>query len=347
LDWNAVTQKRICAIVALTLSCLVSGCRNEDIEFATIGTGSMTGLYYPTGGAIARMINRQVDRYGIKATFEATAGSVYNINAVLAGDLEFGIAQSDRQFQAWRGLAEWSDRGPQTDLRAVFSIHPETITLVASVNSGIRTVADLRGKRVNLGNIGSGHLQNARDVLAAAGLSEDDLTAERVRALEAPGLLQDGRIDAFFYTVGHPNSSIEEATFGQVKVRLVPIDGAVAERLVGRWPYYSESHIPQQYYRRAANGRDVVSVGVKTTVVTSTRVDTDVVYAITREVFENFEEFRQLHPAYSDLTREDMLRGLPAPLHPGARKYYREAGLDRLTPAEPTRPAASSDEDRA
>ena len=319
--------------ILAAVGCLVCGCRRRDIEFVTIGTASMTGIYYPTGGAISHMINRRFREYGIKATVEATGGSVYNINAVLSGDLDFGIAQSDRQFQAYRGLAEWAGRGAQADLRSVFSIHPESVTLVASVASGIRTVHDLAGKRVNLGNIGSGHLQNARDVLAAAGLGEEDLVAEHVRALEAPGLLQDGRIDAFFYTVGHPNSSIEEATFGQARIRIVPIDGEVARRLTERWPYYSESAIPHSFYRRAANEEDVASVGVKTTLVTSAQTSDDVVYAITREVFENFEEFKGLHPAYRNLTRTDMLKGLTAPIHPGAMRYYREAGLDAEIPA--------------
>jgi len=320
--------------ILIAAGCLPGGCRRRDMEFVTIGTGSMTGIYYPTGGAISRMINRKFKQYAIKATVEATGGSVYNINAVLAGDLDFGIAQSDRQFQACRGLAEWTDRGPQTDLRSLFSIHPESITLVASLESGIRSVEDLRGKRVNLGNIGSGHLQNAREVLAAVGIGEDDLAAERVRALEAPSLLQDGRIDAFFYTVGHPNSSIEEATFGHAKVRIVPIEGGVAGRLLEHWSYYSESTIPHAYYRRAANAQDIASVGVKTTVITSVRTAEHVVYAITREVFENLDEFKELHPAYKTLTRTDMLKGLSAPIHPGALQYYRQVGLDRHIPAD-------------
>ncbi len=320
------TNRWLVVFLAVCLS--VAGCKRRDVQFVTIGTGSVTGIYYPTGGAIARMINREARVYRIKATVESTGGSVYNVNAVLRGDLDFGVAQSDRQYQAYHGLAEWADRGPQTDLRSVFSIHPESITLVASVPSGIEAVADLKGKRVNLGNIGSGHLQNARDILAAAGLTEQDLDAEYVRALEAPGLLQDGRIDAFFFTVGHPNSSIEEATFGRIKVRIVSLDGMPAERLVQDHEYYAASTISADYYPEAANDGDVATIGVKTTLVASAQTPEDVVYAITREVFENFEDFRQLHPAYKGLTRRNMLEGLSAPVHPGALRYYREVGLD-------------------
>jgi len=306
---------------------LASGCKRKDAQFVTIGTGSVTGIYYPTGGAISQMINRKFEQYRIKATVESTSGSVYNVNAVLRGDLDFGTVQSDRQYQAYHGLAEWSDRGPQTTLRSVFSVHPESITLVASEPSGIRAVGDMKGKRVNLGNIGSGHLQNSRDVLRAAGLSEEELNAEYVRAIEAPGLLQDGRIDAFFYTVGHPNSSIEEATFGRIPVRLIPVKGPVAEHLLQEYPYYAASVIPHEHYPQALNDEDIPSIGVKTTFVTSEGTPENVVYAITREVFENFDDFKQLHPAYKKLTRLDMLKGLSAPLHPGALTYYRETGL--------------------
>jgi TRAP transporter TAXI family solute receptor len=307
---------------------LLPGCGGEKTTFVTIGTGGVTGLYYPTGGAIARMVNQNRDRYGMKVTVESTAGSVYNINAVLSGDLEFGVAQSDRQYQAFHGLAEWSEQEEQTRLRSVFSIHPESITLIAAQHSGIGGIADLRGKRVNLGNPGSGQLQNSRDVLTAAGLSEDDLAAEYVKAVEAPGLLNDGRIDAFFYTVGHPNGNIKEATAGRVKVRIVPIQGAGIDDMIGRLPYYTPAVIPGSFYPQALNTEDIQTVGVKATLVTSSEVSEEIVYAITREVFEQLEDFKAIHPAYQLLTRENMLAGLSAPLHPGALRYYREAGLE-------------------
>jgi uncharacterized protein len=312
---------------------VVAGGQGEN-KFVTIGTGGVTGVYYPTGGAISRMVNAKYDEYGIKATVESTGGSVYNINGVLSGDLDFGIAQSDRQFQATNGLAEWEADGPQKDLRAVFSVHPEAVTLIASVESGINSVADLKGKRVNLGNPGSGNLQNALDVLAAAGLSESDVQAENVGAVEAPGLLNDGRIDAFFYTVGHPNGNIKEATAGRIKVKIVNIDGDVLKALTDKYSYYAEAKIPSKEYPMAANTSDPTTVGVTATLVTSVKVSEDVVYAITKEVFENFDSFKTLHPAYQALNKEDMLKGLSAPIHKGALKYYKEAGLTQyLNPA--------------
>jgi TRAP transporter TAXI family solute receptor len=279
------------------------------------------------GGAISTMVNREFDQYGIKATVESTSGSVFNVNGVLNGDLEFGVVQSDRQYQAYHGLAEWAQAGPQKDLRSVFSIHPESITLIVSEESGIKKLGDLRGKRINLGNPGSGQLQNSRDVLAAVGLGEDDLLAEYVKAVEAPGLLQDERLDGFFYTVGHPNGNIKEATSGRVKVYIVPIEGETRDKMLAKYPYYSRSEIPNSFYPMALNTEDVDTVGVKATLVTSKKTGADVVYAVTKEVFENFEDFKSLHPAYKVLTKVAMLKGLSAPVHRGALKYYRQTGL--------------------
>jgi TRAP transporter TAXI family solute receptor len=296
--------------------------------YVTIGTGGITGVYYPTGGAIAKMVNNKRTEYGIRATVESTGGSVFNVNAVMSGDLDFGVVQSDRQYQAVHGLAEWKDAGPQKDLRAVFSIHPESVTLVAAVDANIKDIKDLKGKKVNIGNPGSGQRQNSIDALDAEGIDyEKDLQAEGIKAAESAGLLQDGRIDAFFYTVGHPNGSILEATSGKRKVRFIPIAGAGVEKLLAKYPYYAKAIIPISFYANADNKEDVPTFGVKATFVTSAKVPDNVVYAITKEVFDNLEEFKQLHPAYSVLTKQNMLEGLSAPIHPGAMKYFKETGL--------------------
>ena len=293
--------------------------------FVTIGTGGITGVYYPTGGAIAKIVNAKKDVYGIRATVESTGGSVFNVNAVMAGDLQFGVVQSDRQYQAMKGLAEWEGK-PQADLRACFSIHPESITLVAAVDTGIQSFNDLKGKRVNIGNPGSGQRQNSIDAITAYGMSfESDMIAEGIKAAEAPGLLQDGRIDAFFYTVGHPSGAIKEATAGARKVRFIPV--TQIETLLEQHPYYAKAFIPSRIYPGAENTEDVPTFGVKATFVTSAKVPEYVVYAIVKEVFDNFDTFRKLHPAYAVLTKENMLEGLSAPLHSGAEKYFKEAGL--------------------
>lgn len=316
----------MCAIIFM--NCAKSSPRRK-LTFVTIGTGGVTGVYYPTGGAISRMVNKKAKKYKIKVTVESTAGSVYNVNAVLAGDLDFGVVQSDRQYQAYNGLAEWKMSGGREDLRSVFSIHPEAVTLIVSEKSEIKSINDLRGKRVNLGNPGSGPLQNAKDAIEAFGISEDDVIAEYVKAVEAPGLLQDERIDAFFYTVEHPNGNIKEATSGRIPVAFIQIAGAPVDKLLKKYPYYAPATIPVSLYPSVKNKEDISTFGVKATFVTSTEVPEKIVYAITKEVFENLEDFKKLHPAYSNLTKVNMLQGLTAPIHPGAMKYYREVDLQR------------------
>ncbi len=322
-----VIMKKFLILLGLVLFVLAVDSAAFARKFVTIGTGGVTGVYYPTGGAISRMINKKYKQYDIKATVESTAGSVYNINAVLSGDLEFGVAQSDRQYQAYNGLAEWSKSGVQKDLRAIFSIHPESITLIASAESGIKSVTDLKGKRVNIGNPGSGQLQNSKDVLSSFGIGLNNIKAEQVKAVEAPGLLQDEKIDAFFYTVGHPNGNIKEATSGRVRVNIIPIKGKGIDALLKKYPYYARAKILGKFYPNTVIRGDVESIGVKATFVTSRNVDEEIVYAITKEVFDNLEDFKKLHPAYSVLTKENMLKGQSAPIHRGALRYYREAGL--------------------
>lgn len=329
--FKEVYMKFISGILAVCfMTCLFTlTCAPPETKFVTIGTGGVTGLYYPTGGAISRMLNKEYNLFKIKATVESTSGSVFNINAVLQGDMEFGVAQSDRQYQAYNGLAEWAEIGPQKELRSIFSIHSEPITLVVSENSAIEDIADLIGKRINLGNPGSGQLQNSKDVIAAAGLGDEDLQPEYVKAVEAPGLLQDERLDGFFYTVGHPNGNIKEATSGRIKVKIIPITGNIQAKMLEKYPYYAEAIIPHEFYPRALNTEDIETIGVKATFITSCTTDEDVVYAVTKVVFDNFNEFIELHPAYKTLTKENMIKGLTAPVHRGALRYYRETGLDK------------------
>ena len=327
-------MKKLSLILLAIALLAVVGCKKDEAavsggrEFVTIGTGGVTGVYYPTGGAISKMVNKKSDEYNLRVTVESTGGSVYNVNAIMSGDLEFGIVQSDRQFQAFNGTADW-EGDPQKDIRAVFSIHPESVSLLASDDSGIWSLEDLKGKTVNIGNPGSGQRGNATDILMAAGIDPDsDINAEGLKAAEAAGMLQDGRIDACFYTVGHPNGSFKEATSGTKDVHFVPMEGAPVEALVSEFPYYAKSVIPVvSNYPGASNDGDVNTFGVKATFCTSAEVSDEVVYAIVKEVFDNLDEFKALHPAYSVLTAENMLDGLSAPLHSGAEKYYREVGL--------------------
>ena len=326
--------------IAILAVILCFGCQSEQkkdtgkaakkpqaVRYVTVGTGGVTGVYYPTGGAISKMVNAKKDEYKIRMTVESTGGSVFNVNAIMSGDIEFGVIQSDRQYQAIKGMKDWEGK-PQEKLRAVFSIHPESVTIVAAMDSGIDSVEGLKGKVVNIGNPGSGQRGNATDLFSVAGIDyEKDMQAEGLKAAESAGMLQDGRLDAFFYTVGHPNGSVKEAVAGARKVQFVPVADEIVQKLVDQFPFYAAAKIPLKYYPGVGNEADVPTFGVKATFCTHADVPEDVVYNVTKEVFENLDTFKTLHPAFADLNKEDMLKGLSAPLHPGAEKYFKEAGL--------------------
>ncbi|PWR01559.1 C4-dicarboxylate ABC transporter substrate-binding protein [Meridianimarinicoccus roseus] len=295
-------------------------------EFFTIGTGGVTGVYYPTGGAICRLVNKGRKEHGLRCSVESTGGSVYNLNTIRAGELEFGVAQSDWQYHAYNGTSSFSDAGPFEGLRAVFSVHPEPFTVVARADSGITNFEDLKGKRVNIGNPGSGQRGTMEVLMDAMGWTMDDFAlATELKAAEQSAALCDNQIDAMVYTVGHPSGSIQEATTACDSV-LVNVAGPTVEKLVADNAFYRTATIPGGMYR--GNADDVQTFGVGATFVTSTDVSDEVVYTLVKSVFENFDDFTKLHPAFANLKREEMVKdGLSAPLHDGAAQYYTEVGL--------------------
>ena len=334
IDSNAGTfMRNFLAVAALLASMPCAAVAQDPAPGAapqkrtlSIGTGGLSGVYYPAGGAIAIVVNKGSDVHGLHAVAQPTEGSVSNVNAVLDGSVEFGIVQADRQFQAVNGQADWKDVGPRQDLMAICSLHAESITLVAAEDADIRSLADLRGKRVNIGEPGSGNRGNAIDVLHAAGLDwQTDVRAAQVKPSKSARLLQNGKIDAYFYTVGHPNASVREATTGARPVRFVPIVGI--DQLVRKQPYYSATVVPIEHYPDAVNQEDVPTFGVKATLVASANLPADAAYAVSKAIFENLDELKSLLPALAGLTKEHMLEGNAAPFHPGALKYYQEAGL--------------------
>ncbi len=314
------------AVVALAVSGF-SGAAFAQQQFVSIGTGGVTGVYYPTGGAICRLVNKDRATHGIRCAVESTGGSVYNINTIRAGELEFGVAQSDWQYHAYNGTSRFEEQGPFEELRAVFSVHPEPFTVVARADSGIKTFADLQGKRVNIGNPGSGQRGTMEVVMDAMGWTNDTFAlASELKASEQSQALCDNKIDAMVYTVGHPSGSISEATTSCDSV-LVSVTGPEIEALIADNAYYRVATIPGGMYR--GNPDDVQTFGVGATFVSSTAVSDDVVYAIVSAVFDNIDTFRGLHPAFANLDPAQMAKdGLSAPIHPGAARYYAENGLD-------------------
>ncbi|MCZ7676819.1 MAG: TAXI family TRAP transporter solute-binding subunit [Roseovarius sp.] len=310
------------AVAATALA--VSGGASAQ-QFISIGTGGVTGVYYPTGGAICRLVNKDRKEHGIRCAVESTGGSVYNINTIKAGELEFGVAQSDWQYHAYHGTSKFADN-PFPEIRAVFSVHPEPFTLLVRADSGIEDFEGLKGKRVNVGNPGSGQRATMEVVMEAFGIGMGDFgLATEYKGSEMAQQLCDGNIDAMIYTIGHPAAAIQEATT-TCNVKLLDVVGEPIEKLVADNPYYRVATIPGGMYD--GNPQDTTTFGVGATFVTSANVPEDVVYVVAKAVMENIDDFRQLHPAFANLDPSEMVSaGLSAPLHPGAEKAYKELGL--------------------
>jgi TRAP transporter TAXI family solute receptor len=293
-------------------------------KFITIGTGGVTGVYYAAGGAICRLVNKDRAKHNIRCSVESTGGSVFNVNTIKAGELDLGFAQSDVQFNALKGVGQFKDQA-YGDLRAVFSVHPEPFTVLARKEANVKSFADFKGKRFNVGNPGSGTRASMEELLGAMGWKMSDFSlASELKADEHGPALCDGKIDGFFYAVGHPSANIQDPTIS-CGAKLVPLTGPAVDKLVAEKPYYAKATVPAGLYQN--NPDAITTYGVLATVVASTKVPADTVYAVVKAVFDNFDEFKKLHPALANLTPEAMVKdGNSAPLHEGALKYYKEKG---------------------
>jgi uncharacterized protein len=294
-------------------------------KYLTIGTGGVTGVYYAAGGAICRLVNKDRAKHGIRCSVESTGGSVFNINTIKAGELDLGVTQSDVMYNAVKGLNQFKDAGAYGDLRAVMSLHPEPFTVVARKEANIKSFADFKGKKFNVGNPGSGTRASMEEMLGAMGWKLSDFSlASELKADEHGPALCDSKIDGFFYAVGHPSANIQDPTTS-CGAKLVPVTGPAIDKLVADKPYYAKVTIPAGLYPN--NPQATPTYGVLAALVASSKVPADSVYAVVKAVFDNFEEFKKLHPALAHLNPEDMVKnGLSAPLHEGAARYYKEKG---------------------
>jgi len=300
-------------------------------RFISIGTGGPTGVYFVTGNAICRMVHKAAAegrkkgrKHGIRCAAPSTAGSTYNIGQVREGELDFGVAQSDWQYHAYNGSDRYKGKAFKK-LRAIFSVHPEPIQIIVGKGTGIKSWADLKGKRVNIGNPGSGQRGTMDFLMKAHGWDKSAFKlATELTSTEQTKALCDGKIDAIFYTVGVPNSGVSIATDG-CDAKIIDFTTAVAKKIVKERPYYTWATIPKGTYK--TTDKNVTTFGPITTFITSTDVPEDVVYEVVRAVFENLDDFKKLHPAFRNLNPKNMIKdGLSAPLHPGALKYYKEKG---------------------
>jgi uncharacterized protein len=312
----------ISAAIALAASVAATPAAAQQ-KFITVGTGGVTGVYYAVGGSICRLVNKDRAKNNLRCSVESTGGSGYNVNTIKAGELDFGMAQSDVQYQSYKGTAAFKE--PFPEMRAVFSVHPEPFTLLSRKEANIKSFADLKGKRVNVGNPGSGTRSAMDELLTAENMKLSDFSlASELKADEHGPALCDNKIDAFYYGVGHPSANIQDPTTA-CGAKLVPITGPAIDALVKKYPYYAYATIPGGMY--ANNPQPTKTYGVLATLVTSSKVPADVVYIVTKAVFDNFDEFKKLHPAFANLDPKNMIAdGLSAPLHEGAARYYREKG---------------------
>ena len=293
----------------------------------TIGTGNISGVYYGAGSAVSKMHNKKRKEYGVWLVTQSSEGSLSNIDGVLENDVDFGISQANFLFQAWGGNALW-DNVPQKDLRAVLGLYTEDVTLIAAADAGIDTPQDLKGKRVNIGAPGSSDQQTSGTILKMLGLNLD----EDMQVFEDPTYLasekiQSNDIDAYFYTVGHPNLSVLEAIAGERKVHIVPFEQKFIDKVAATQPYLAATRIGLEYYDALENDGPVPTIGIKSILFTRANVDEEVVYRVVKQVMENLDLFRRQHPAFAGLTAEKMSQDTIVPLHPGAERYFREAGI--------------------
>lgn len=299
---------------------------NAADKFITIGTGGVTGVYYPAGGAICRLVNRGRKEHGIRCSVESTGGSVYNLNALRAHELDVAVAQSDWQYHAYNGTGAFAEQGANKKLRALFSLHNEPFTVVARRDSGVEKFDDIKGKRVNIGNPGSGMRATMEVIMQKKGWTPADFSqATELKASEQAQALCDNKIDIMIYAAGHPNGAIQEVTTS-CEAKIVSVDGKDIDDLLKDNPYYAYTSIPGGMY--SGNPNDIKTFGVKATFVTSEDVPDDVIYEVVKAVFDNFDNFKTLHPVFSTLEPSRMVKeGNTAPLHEGALRYYKEKGM--------------------
>ncbi len=308
--------------VAVVAAVALTGAAQAQ-QFFRIGTGGTAGTYYPVGGMIANAVTQPGK---VIVTAQASNGSLANVNGVAGGAIESGFSQSDVATWAYTGTGPYTDKPKVSDLRMIANLYPESIHLVVKKGSGIKTVADLKGKRVALDEPGSGTLINARMVLAAYGVQESDIKAEYIKPNQAGDKLKDGALDAFFFVGGSPAGAIAELASGGAGIELVALGGPQAEGLRMANPYFAVDTIPANTYKDVAA---VQTLAVGAQWVTSAKADTETVYQITKALFSEATQkaLAAGHAKGKLINNKNAVQGVGIPFHPGAEKYYKEAGV--------------------
>jgi len=311
-------------VVILALALIIPAALAQQRRLVSIASGWVVGVYYPLAGAMSRIVYKVKD-LNLRATVESSGASVANAQLIGTGDADFALLQNDIAFYAYNGvtLSAFKDK-PIKNMGAVFTIYPELVHVVVTKASGVKTVRDLRGRKVVLGPQGSGTEANALQVLEAYGLQESDLgKAERIDATAAADQLKDGRVDAAFFTTGL-GSAVLVDMFISGKAALVPVAGAEAVALAKKYPFYTSVKVPANTYKDQA---EATTVAVMAMMVARSDLPEDLVYRFTKAIFDDLKQFHAAHSAATHLTLETALSGNPIPLHPGAAKFYKEKGI--------------------
>ena len=314
------------SVIAIILTLLMPLSAYSATKYISIRTGAITGVYYPAGGAICRLLNRGRKEHGIRCSVESTGGSVSNLNAIRNNAIDFGIVQSDWQYQAYNGAKFFSDQRPFEELRSVFSLYTETFTIAVKADSQIKNLDDILKKNVNFGPLGSGMYATMKVLMDVKGWTQDSFeSVTYLQPSEQPKALCEGKIDVMVYAAGNPNGVLQEATQA-CKVKIISIDDKTISKLIKVNPFYVQAVIPGAMY--ANNNEDINTFGVMASLVTSNKVDEEIVYNIIKSTFDNFDNFKTLHPVFSTLEKGNMVKaGNSAPIHPGALRYFKEAKL--------------------
>ena len=299
-----------------------TGTKPENI-FISIATGGTGGTYYPLGGAIAKIFNENVE--GVTANAQSTGASVENINLISQGEAEVGFVQNDVTYYAWTGTETFQDKEKVTNIRGMAMLYPEVIQIIVTKDSGIKSVEDLKGKKVAVGAPGSGTEVNARQILAEYGITYDDLgKADYLSFNEASDQLKNEQIDAAFVTAAIPTSAVTEVT-QTADIVVVSLDKDKLESLKEKYPFYTEVTIPKDSYKNQTE--DVIAAAVMAMLIVPEDLDEDLVYNMTKSIFENRQVIIDTHDKGNDIKLETALEGMPIDLHPGAEKYYVEQGI--------------------
>lgn len=329
-------MKRSVAVIVLVFVSLgeaVMASAWADEKIVTIGTAGVTGVYYPAGGAICRLVNRSRKEHGLRCTVESTDGTVNNLEELRKGEIEFGIVQSDLLYHAYRGSDGFTEVGPDQKLRVVFSLHAEPFTVVARKDAGVVSFDDLKGKRVNLGMPGSGSRSTMEELMRAKGWTEKAFSAvHEIKPSDQVAALCSGKIDATIFAAGHPNGTVQQLT-SACPTTLVSVTGPAVEAMIRAHPFFIRAVIPGGMY--IGNMRNVQTFGFNAVLVASSDLSDDEVYQLVKAVFDNLDDFKTLHPVFTTLDAKHMvLDTRMAPLHAGAVKYYKERNFIVSAPNE-------------